>query len=95
MERQRIGRDAEDAAVRFLECRGLTVLLRNYRRRLGELDIVAREGDILVALDGAGLSTLSDLQRALGADRVGASTLVTLIRRGERVVLSITPEEAP
>ena len=51
MERQRTGRDAEDAAVRFLECRGLTVLLRNYRRRLGELDIVAREGDILVIVE--------------------------------------------
>jgi S1-C subfamily serine protease len=53
-----------------------------------------REGDILVALDGAHLATLSDLQRALGADRVGSSTLITAIRRGERVVLSITPEEA-
>jgi putative endonuclease len=51
MERQRIGRDAEDAAVKFLESRGLTVLLRNYRRRLGELDIVAREGDILVIVE--------------------------------------------
>ena len=48
MERQRIGQNAEDAAVGFLESQGLTVLLRNYRRRLGELDIVAREGDILV-----------------------------------------------
>jgi putative endonuclease len=48
MERQRIGQDAEDAAVVFLESQGLTILLRNFRRRLGELDIVAREGDILV-----------------------------------------------
>ena len=53
-----------------------------------------REGDILVALDGAALATLSDLQRALGAERVGAPTLLTAIRRGERVVLSVTPEEA-
>jgi S1-C subfamily serine protease len=53
-----------------------------------------REGDILVALDGAGLATLSALQRALGAERVGAATLLTVIRRGERVVLSVTPEEA-
>jgi S1-C subfamily serine protease len=52
------------------------------------------EGDIVVALDGAGLATLSDLQRALGAERVGAPTLLTAIRRGERVVLSVTPEEA-
>ena len=53
-----------------------------------------REGDILVALDGAGLATLSDLQRALTAERVGASTLVTVVRRGERLALGITPEES-
>ena len=52
-----------------------------------------REGDILVALDGSALATLSDLQRALSAERVGAPTLLTAVRRGERVVLSITPEE--
>jgi putative endonuclease len=48
MERQRIGQSAEDAAVGFLESQGLTILLRNFRRRLGELDIVAREGAVLV-----------------------------------------------
>lgn len=48
MDRQQIGRAAEDAAVHFLESRGLAILLRNYRRRLGELDIIARERDILV-----------------------------------------------
>jgi putative endonuclease len=48
MERQRIGQNAEGAAVRFLESQGLTILLRNFRRRLGELDIVAREGAVLV-----------------------------------------------
>jgi len=52
-----------------------------------------REGDILVALDGAGLATLSDLQRALTAERVGTPTLVTLVRRGEGVVLPLTPGE--
>jgi S1-C subfamily serine protease len=53
-----------------------------------------REGDILVALDGAGLATLSDLQRALTSERVGAPTVVTVVRRGERLVLNITPDEA-
>src|SRR6266542_2740365 len=53
-----------------------------------------RQADILVALDGATLSTLSQLQRALSADRVGVPTLLTLIRRGERLVLTIRPDEA-
>jgi putative endonuclease len=51
MERQRIGQSAEDAAVGFLESQGLTIVLRNFRRRLGELDIVAREGAVIVVVE--------------------------------------------
>ena len=45
---QRIGRRAEDIAAEFLHAKGLAVLARNYRRRLGELDVIARQGDVLV-----------------------------------------------
>src|SRR5512147_98552 len=48
MDRAAIGRSAEDIAAAFLTAQGLTVLLRNYRRRGGELDLIAREGDVLV-----------------------------------------------
>jgi putative endonuclease len=51
MERQRIGQAAEDAAVEFLKTQGLEILLRNFRLRLGELDIVARDGDTLVIVE--------------------------------------------
>ncbi|TLY63852.1 MAG: YraN family protein [Gammaproteobacteria bacterium] len=46
--RQRIGRRAEEIAAEFLHAKGLAVLERNYRRRLGELDVIARQGDVLV-----------------------------------------------
>jgi putative endonuclease len=48
MDRQQKGRAAEDVAAAFLESQGVTLLLRNYRRRAGELDIVARQHDTLV-----------------------------------------------
>ena len=48
MDRAVLGRSAEDIAADFLAERGLTVLLRNYRRRSGEIDLVARDGDVLV-----------------------------------------------
>ena len=51
MDRAAIGRSAEDIAAEFLTEQGLTVLLRNYRRRSGELDLVAREGDVLVVAE--------------------------------------------
>ena len=46
--RQQIGRRAEQLAAEYLAAQGLTILARNYRRRLGELDIVARGGGVLV-----------------------------------------------
>ena len=46
--RQQSGRRAEDLAAEFLRARGCEILERNYRRRLGELDLIAREGGVLV-----------------------------------------------
>jgi putative endonuclease len=46
--RQQIGRRAEQLAAEFLAAQGLEILARNYRRRLGELDIIARGAGVLV-----------------------------------------------
>jgi putative endonuclease len=43
-----VGRFGEDVAVAHLERSGVRVLARNLRCREGELDIVARDGDVLV-----------------------------------------------
>jgi len=40
--RQRVGLRAENAAAEYLQAQGAEILLRNYRCRCGELDIVAR-----------------------------------------------------
>jgi putative endonuclease len=50
-DRAAIGLAAENVAERFLQRQGLQVLLRNYRRRFGELDIVALDGEILVIVE--------------------------------------------
>lgn len=49
--RQASGRRAEELAAQFLGEQGLQVLERNYRRRLGELDIVARGAGVLVVAE--------------------------------------------
>jgi putative endonuclease len=48
MDRQQIGQDAEDRAADFLQQAGADILLRNYRCRRGELDIVARQNSMLI-----------------------------------------------
>ena len=59
MDRAQIGKSAEDVASEFLQQQGLEVLQRNYRRRGGELDIVARKGDVLVIAEVRTRSTES------------------------------------
>jgi putative endonuclease len=45
------GRDAETAARAWLEQRGLVCLRANFRARVGELDLVMREGEVLVIVE--------------------------------------------
>ncbi len=46
-----VGRYGEDVAARHLIENGLVVLQRNWRCELGEIDIVARDGDCLVVCE--------------------------------------------
>jgi putative endonuclease len=43
-----LGRRGEDAAARYLEARGMTLIERNWRCRAGEIDIVALDGRVVV-----------------------------------------------
>ena len=49
--RTALGRYGEDLAARHLVESGMTVLERNWRCDLGEIDIVARRGDVLVVVE--------------------------------------------
>lgn len=49
--RRSVGRRGEEEAVRFLEKSGLVILDRNVRSRLGEIDLVARDGATLVFVE--------------------------------------------
>lgn len=46
-----LGRYGEDLAVAHLERQGLTILERNWRCELGELDVIAREGARLIVCE--------------------------------------------
>jgi putative endonuclease len=45
------GADAEDLALAFLQKQGLKLLLRNYRARGGEIDLVMRDASALVIVE--------------------------------------------
>lgn len=51
MDRRQTGTLAENTASSFLESQGFTIVMRNFLRRVGELDVVARAGDLLVVAE--------------------------------------------
>ncbi len=51
---QRFGKQAEELAARHLKRRGYKIIARNYRTRVGEIDIIAREGRSLVFIEVKG-----------------------------------------
>jgi putative endonuclease len=70
------GARAEALAADFLERRGLAIIERNWRRRCGELDLIARDGDTLVFVE---------VRLRRGADFGGAAASITARKRA-RVV---------
>lgn len=51
MNNRKVGTFYEEAAVRYLMSNGYTILERNYHNALGEIDIIAKEDDVLVAVE--------------------------------------------
>lgn len=46
-----LGRRGEELARRFLKKKGYKILETNYRGRLGEIDLIAQDGDCLVFVE--------------------------------------------
>jgi S1-C subfamily serine protease len=53
-----------------------------------------REGDVITALDGKPVAGVDDLHRLLTDARVGVVSTLTVLRRTEKLELSVVPQEA-
>ena len=47
----RLGEPAEDLAAAFLEREGFKILERNYRCKMGEIDLIAQSGDTTIFVE--------------------------------------------
>ena len=73
MKRQRAeheGRTAEDSAMAWLEQRGWRILDRRRKTPLGEIDIIARDGDVIVFVEVKWRRLAQDLDHAIDAYRL-------------------------
>ena len=75
-QKQLLGQAAENIAADFLRAQGLEILERNYLRRLGELDIVARDHDVLVIAE----------VRTRSSDRYGGAAASVDPRKQQRLI---------
>ncbi len=48
---QQFGADSESMAVTFLKENGYKIIERNYRTKIGEIDIIAKDGDTIVFIE--------------------------------------------
>lgn len=51
MDTRALGMAGEDAAAAYLRARGYSIIARNVRTREGEIDLVARLGDVLAFVE--------------------------------------------
>ncbi len=47
----RLGREGEEIAIKFLKKNGYKIIEQNYKVPLGEIDIIAKDGDTLVFIE--------------------------------------------
>jgi S1-C subfamily serine protease len=52
-----------------------------------------RPEDLVVAVDGVAVAGIGDLQRLLSAERIGRPVVLSVVRRGERQEVVVTPAE--
>jgi putative endonuclease len=89
VDRAAVGARAEAAAARALEARGYRIISRNTRSRLGELDLICRDGDAYVFCEvkSRGSSAFGDAAEALTPvklARLGRLAPAYLARVGRR-----------
>ncbi len=51
MQSHKLGKDGESFAREFLTARGYVILKANYRTQRGEIDVVARDGEVICFIE--------------------------------------------
>jgi putative endonuclease len=83
-----VGRNSEARAVAFLVDRGYAIVARNWRCRIGELDVVAKDGDTLAFVE---IRSRADATRGDAIATVGAAKQRKLAQVAAAYLASVRP----
>jgi putative endonuclease len=83
-----VGWYGEQVAVRHLEAAGFTIVARNWRCDLGEIDVVALDGSTVVVCE---VKTRSGLEYGSGLEAVTRAKAARLRRLGHRWLVENGP----
>ena len=91
-ERQSLGKQGEALATRELEDRGYAILAHRFRTRCGEIDIIARDGDVLVFVE---VKTRAATDCGTAAEAVTRQKQRQVARMAAAYLASHEPRECP
>ena len=72
-----LGREGEEAAAHLLRSLGMEIVEHNFRCRLGEVDLICRQGDTLVFVE---VKTRGQGSLGVGTDAVDKGKRLRLVR---------------
>lgn len=88
----RVGQQAEHAALNFLKQQGLTFIARNYRCRLGEIDLIMQDQKSLVFIE---VRYRKSTKFGSSAESVSNNKQQKIIRCAAHYLLHASKNESP
>ena len=86
----RLGRHGEDIACRYLRSLDIDILMRNYRHKKGEIDIIARDGTVLSFVE---VKTRSASSHSSPAEGLSAKQKLRITQAAEAYLHSLENPE--
>ena len=84
MNSLKIGTNGERAACRYLKESGYKIIKRNYRKKYGEIDIIAKRGDVLSFVE---VKTRESKDFGLACEAVNKSKQEKIIKTAQTYIL--------